>query len=347
MSANSLGQRWTVTTFGESHGVALGAIIDGCPAGVSFDYQLLQRELDRRKPGGNNKSSEGVVSARQESDKVEVLSGVYNGRTLGTPIAMIVKNHDQRSNDYNNIQNKSRVGHADDLWKSKYSHVDHRGGGRSSGRETVSRVMAGAVAQMFVRELYPACEVLGFSCQIGGIELSIEDYKNIESGVFIPDDFSARFPSANNQQVRDLLSNAKVEGHSYGGLAEIWVKNIPKNLGQPVFHKFKSDLAMSYMSVGATTGIEIGLGFQSIQAEGSHFHSPNSSAAKYGGIRGGITTGELVISRVAFKPTSTVLDEAKKGRHDPCIVTRAIPVLEAMTWNLIAEHILWSRQDSL
>jgi chorismate synthase len=345
--ANQFGQRFCVTTFGESHGTALGAVVDGCPAGLHFDFDLLNGEMERRRPGGQSKSHDQIVSSRQEKDEVEVLSGVYEGKTLGTPIAMMVRNMDARSKDYSEIRAKSRHGHADDVWKSKFINVDHRGGGRSSGRETISRVMAGAVAQMFVRSLYPACEVFGFACQIGNIALSAEDYSFIQAGTFLPDDFIARFPSSRHPEVRQLLMDAKMEGKSYGGQAEVWVRNAPKNLGQPVFHKFKSDLAQAYMSIGATVGIEIGAGFESTHAEGSHFHAQDGSPVRYGGIRGGITTGELIISRIAFKPTSTVLDEAKKGRHDPCIVPRAIPVLEAMTWLLLAEHILWSRSDRL
>jgi chorismate synthase len=345
--ANQFGERFCITTFGESHGVALGVIVDGCPAGLHFDFDLLNRELKRRRPGGQSKSHDQIVSNRQEKDEVEVLSGVYDGKTLGTPIAMMVRNMDARSQDYDDIKDQARLGHADGVWKSKFINVDHRGGGRSSGRETISRVMAGAVAQMFVQTMYPACQVLGFACQIGNIELSSEDYSFIQAGSFVPDDFIARFPSSRHPEVRQLLMDAKLEGKSYGGLAEVWVRNPPKNLGQPVFHKFKSDLAQAYMSVGATTGFEIGAGFESTRTEGSHFHGPETSRVKYGGINGGITTGELVISRVAFKPTSTVLDEAKKGRHDPCIVPRAIPVLEAMTWLLLADHILWSRSDRL
>lgn len=345
--ANQFGERFCITTFGESHGTALGVVIDGCPAGVHFDYDLLNREMERRRPGGQSKSHDQIVSARQEKDEVEVLSGIFDGKTLGTPIAMIVRNSDARSGDYNEIKAKPRAGHADDVWRSKFISVDHRGGGRSSGRETSSRVMAGAVAQMFVQQLYPACQVFGFASQIGNIELSAEDYGFIQSGAFVPDDFIARFPSSRHPEVRQLLVDAKTEGKSYGGQAEVWVRNVPKNLGQPVFHKFKSDMAKAYLSLGATVGIEIGAGFESTYAEGSVFHAPESSTLKYGGIRGGITTGELIVSRVAFKPTSTVLDAAKKGRHDPCIVPRAIPVLEAMTWLLLADHILWSRSDRL
>jgi chorismate synthase len=345
--ANQFGERFCITTFGESHGAALGVVIDGCPAGIHFDFDLLKHEMERRRPGGQSKSHDQIVSARQEKDEPEILSGVFDGKTLGTPIAIIVRNVDARSGDYNEIKASPRPGHADDVWRSKFISVDHRGGGRSSGRETLARVLAGTVAQMFVHQVYPACQVFGFANQIGNIALSAEDYSFIQSGAFVPDDFIARFPSSRHPEVRQLLMDAKTEGKSYGGQAEVWVRNAPKNLGQPVFRKFKSDLAQAYLSLGASVGNEIGAGFEATHSEGSIFHAVDSSPIKYGGIRGGITTGELIVSRIAFKPTSTVLDAAKKGRHDPCIVPRAVPVLEAMTWLLLADHILWARTDRL
>lgn len=348
MAANTFGTHFSVTTFGESHGVALGAVIDGCPAGVVFDLSLLQQELKRRRPGSVAVSSEGIVSPRNEKDEVEVLSGIYEGRTLGTPIAMIVRNHDQKSQDYESLKENPRKGHADDVWKRKFGHFDHRGGGRSSGRETLSRVLGGAVAKMFVQQIAPLCEVIGLSSQIGPISLSEEEYAYIRSGLYRPDDFSARFPSPRHEQVRDLLVQARALGESYGGVGEIWIRNVPPNLGQPVFSKFKATLANAMMGLGAAVGFEMGDGFSSAHQLGSHFHGqqdPSNHQEQYGGIRGGITTGELLRLRVAFKPTSSILDIAKQGRHDPCIVVRAIPVMEAMAWITIADHILWTRQD--
>jgi chorismate synthase len=345
MSGNIFGSRFSVITFGESHGVALGAVIDGCPAGVIVDPTLIQRELQRRRPGANSLSSDGIVSPRNEPDKVEILSGIFEGQTLGTPIAMVVRNTDQRSEDYGDIRSKARPGHADDVWKSKYLHVDHRGGGRSSGRETLGRVLGGSIAKMFVNQVAPLCDVVGFTCRIGPMELNGEDYNYIRTGVYLPEDFSARFPSGRHAEVREMLVNARVDGESYGGVAEIWVRNPPPHLGQPVFAKFKATLAQAMMSVGATVGIEVGEGFAAASEQGTRFHDPLHSPGKYGGIRGGFTTGELVSFKVAFKPTSSVLDVAKQGRHDPCIVIRAIPVLEAMTWLTLADHILWARQD--
>lgn len=345
MSGNIFGSRFSVMTFGESHGVALGAVIDGCPSGVVIDVMMIQRELQRRRPGANTASSEGIVSPRNEADRVEVLSGVYEGITLGTPIAMIVRNLDQKSQDYQDILVNPRHGHADDIWRKKYLQVDHRGGGRSSGRETLGRVLGGAVAKQFVNQVAPLCEVMGFSCQIGPMKLTAEDYDYLKNGVYVPDDFSARFPSMRHNEVRELLVQARTHGQSYGGIAEVWVRFPPPNLGQPVFAKFKASLAEAMMSVGATAGIEFGAGFEAASSEGTNFHAPGNPPQQYGGIRGGITTGETICFKVAFKPTSSVLDVAKQGRHDPCIVIRAIPVLEAMTWLCLADHLLWIRQD--
>lgn len=340
MSANSWGRFFCITSFGESHGGGLGVVIDGCPAGLEFDEALLRRELERRRPG--KKKTE---SARNEGDEVEILSGVYEGKTLGTPIAMLVRNVDARSGDYQEIAaGAHRPGHADDMWKTKYAHVDPRGGGRSSGRETVARVMGGAVAQMLVKSLAPECEVLGFASQIGPFALKDSDRQGLDATKI--EGAPARFPSTSqSQEVEALLLNAKSEGRSYGGIAEVQIHRPPIGLGQPVFHKLKADLAAAMMSVGATSGIDFGAGFDATHAEGSRFHRQGESP--YGGIRGGLSTGEKIDFRVAFKPTSSVLDVAKKGRHDPCIVPRAVPVLEAMAWLVLADHLLWSRTDRL
>jgi chorismate synthase len=313
VNANSFGSRFVVTTFGESHGAAMGVVIDGCPAGIHFDEDLLRRELEKRKPG------KAITTARAETDQYEILSGVFENKTLGTPISIIVRNVDAKSSDYD--KQTVRAGHADDVWQNKFGHRDYRGGGRSSGRETVCRVIAGAVARMFLVDL----QVTASAIQIGPIKL-----KNNES----PFD---------NKEVQELLIKAKEEGKSYGGIAEITVNNPPPSLGQPLFHKLKADLASAYMGIGATIGVEFGEGFAAAHAEGSQWHNTNQEG--YGGIRGGISTGEKIISRVAFKPTSSVLDVAKKGRHDPCIVPRALPVLEAMTYLVLADHVLWSRTD--
>lgn len=342
MSANTFGSRFVIHSFGESHGAALGVLIDGCPAGVNFDQELLEKELRRRRPGTHQDSSQ-VVSGRNEKDHPEVLSGVFEKRTLGTPIAIIVRNEDARSEDYEAIRKAPRAGHADDMWKMKFGHSDHRGGGRSSGRETLSRVMGGAVAQMLMKQLSPQTRVIGYASQIGDMELSSEEKAQVlEKNI---DDYQARFPSSRHQEVAELLKQAQAEGESLGGIGEILVQNPPPHLGQPVFHKLKADLAQAFLSVGAVNGFELGAGFQSGASKGTEFHGGDSS--RYGGIRGGISTGESILLRVSFKPTSSILDVAKKGRHDPCILTRALPVLEAMTWLVLADHLLWSKTDRL
>jgi len=349
MGANSFGQRFVITTFGESHGPALGVIVDGCPAQVPFDLTLLKRELERRRPGGITATGQSITSARAEPDHPEILSGVYEGLCLGTPIAMIVRNQDARSVDYAAIAERPRVGHADDVWRAKFGHSDPRGGGRSSGRETVARVMAGAVAQMMLRQLVPGLQVRGFARQIGPLALPDSELAAVEKlSVAEVDGFAARLPSPSlSGPVTELLQTAKQEGRSYGGLVELWLDGVPASLGQPVFHKLKADLAQAMLSVGATSSVELGDGLSVAEAEGSSFHGEASRPERYGGIRGGISTGERVILRVAMKPTATVLHVARAGRHDPCIVPRAIPVLEAMAYLVLADHVLWRRGDRL
>lgn len=342
MGANTFGSRFQVTSFGESHGTALGVLIDGCPAGVPFDSELLKKQLERRRPG-LHRGSKQIVSGRLEQDVAEVLSGVFENKTLGTPIVIMVRNQDARSQDYAAIKTAPRAGHADDVWNSKFGHCDHRGGGRSSGRETVSRVMAGAVAQMLVQKINPSVNVVGFASQIGGYELSTAERSQVLTKQV--DHFQGRFPSSRHQEVAAMLMKAQEDGQSYGGVAEILIPKLVANLGQPVFHKLKSDLAQAFLSVGAANGFELGVGFEARSQSGTSFHRGN--VENYGGIRGGISTGDDVLLRVSFKPTSSILDVAKKGRHDPCIVTRAIPVLEAMTWMVIADHILWARTDQV
>lgn len=347
MGANTFGHHFQIHTFGESHGTALGCVIEGCPSKVPFDLELLKAELYRRRPGQHGtKSSEGV-SQRNETDEPEVLSGVFEGKTLGTPIAIIVRNQDAKSKDYDQIKTQSRAGHADDVWSQKFGHRDHRGGGRSSGRETVARVMGGAVAKMLLRELAPQMQILGFSTQIGPLQLSQaekEKFLSQANGKNYPQDhFYARFPSSEENKVRDLLKEAQDSGESYGAKAEIRVRGMVPNLGQPVFHKLKSDLAAALLSIGAVAGIQIGEGSPESE-KGTEFHQ-SSASSKYGGIRGGISTGEDLILQVTLKPTSSILDVAKKGRHDPCIVTRAIPVLESMVALVLADHMLLKRLD--
>ncbi len=338
MSANSFGQHFRVTTFGESHGVGLGAVIDGCPAGVRFNQERFEWWLKRRRPG------HALTSQRQESDVPQILSGIFEGKTLGTPIAALVLNQDARSQDYEQIKQEPRRGHADDLWKLKFSHSDHRGGGRASGRETLARVMAGSVAEMFLKEVLPELKVVAFVSQIGPIQLKTEDRSVVDKLIAEKVDlYQARFPGSQGAEVEALLKQAQAEGQSYGGKVELHIKALPVGLGQPVFHKFKSDLASALMGIGATNSIEFGLGFHAGEISGTEFHQ--STPDVYGGIRGGITTGEPLALSLGFKPTSSILDTAKRGRHDPAIMIRAVPVVESMAFLVIADHMLWQRLD--
>jgi len=263
---------------------------------------------------------------------------------LGTPIAILVRNKDQKSQDYDQIKSSPRAGHADDVWLAKFGHRDHRGGGRSSGRETVARVMAGAVAQMLCKQLAPQLQLKAFSSQVGSYSLTATESAQVWNQDI--DSFTARFPSAQHEKVKELLTLAQSQGESYGGTAEVRIKDAPAGLGQPVFHKLKADLAQAYMSVGATSGVELGAGSEASREKGTSFHQ-SAQSENYGGIRGGISTGEEIVLKVHFKPTSSILDVAKKGRHDPYIVTRAVPVLEAMTWMVLADHLLWMKTDQV
>lgn len=336
--ANTFGRFIKVTSFGESHGSALGVVIDGLPAGIDFDENLLFRDLERRRPG-----STWYVSKRSESDQPEILSGIYKNKTLGSPIAVIVRNQDAKSESYTEIEKSPRIGHADDVYKDKYQYVDHRGGGRSSGRETLARVIAASFCKMYLKKIYPDLKVVGWAQQIGSFIAHAEEIENLtRSKIDHPADlYFARFPAPKNQ-TQDIESFFKhlIDTHdSMGGFAKIQIQNPPKNLGQPVFHKLKSDLASAMMSVGATLSFELGDSQQNLLLKGSEFHQQMDST-RYAGIRGGISTGEDIELKVGIKPTSSILDISKKGRHDPCILVRAIPVLEAMAILVITDQIM-------
>lgn len=343
MQANSIGQVFKYHSFGESHGPAMGLIIEGCPSGLRISEKLLQEELNRRRPGHFPWDS-----ARKEQDSIQILSGVFKGKTLGTPIAMLAFNKNQKSKDYDKIKKNPRPGHSEDLWNFKFSHYDHRGGGRSSGRETLGRVATGAVARMLIKKLCPSFKVLAFVKQIENIRLSPAELKTATALLKKSqnsDSFIARMPhKEKSKQAFKLLMASKQTGESLGSMVELWIENLPKALGQPIFHKFKSDLAQSIMSLGASASFEIGLGTDSSRAKGSEFHKNKKN---YGGIRGGLTTGERVVVRVAFKPPSSIGKTAKQGRFDPCIGPRAVPVLEAIACMVTADHLLWNRLDRL
>ena len=343
MSSNSIGNVFKFHSFGESHGPAMGVVIEGCPSGLNISEKILQAELERRRPG-----KQIWDSPRKELDKAEIVSGVFKGKSLGTPITVLVFNKDQRSKDYDEIKKQARKGHSEDLWKIKFKHYDHRGGGRSSGRETLARVIAGAFARMLIKKLCPSFKVLAFVRQIEQISLQKHELKQAEQllkNSKTADSFIARMPhKEKSQKALELLMQAKKENDTLGSLLELWIENLPQGLGQPLFHKFKSDLAQAIMSLGASTALEIGLGKESAKMRGSQFHKTSSH---YGGIRGGLTTGERVIIRAVFKPPASMGKVAKKGRFDPCIGPRAVPVLEAIARSVTADHLLWKRLDQL
>jgi chorismate synthase len=365
MSANSFGTIFKVTTFGESHGNTLGCVIDGCPAGVDFMEDLLLHELERRRPGQHKDpvqakdETSAIVSQRKEEDQPELLSGIFQGKTLGTPIALMVRNKDQRSEDYTEIKNKPRAGHADDVWKNKFGISDHRGGGRSSGRETVCRVLAGSLAQMMIRQINPQLQIHAYLSQIGSFFLTDKQEQNFlnelgrQSNSFDEtkkilkhpvDAYFARFPTDDSSVLKSALLKAQSEGESFGAVIKVVIRNAPANLGQPVFHKLKSDLTAALMSIGAVHAVQLGV--SNSFEKGSEFHGLQDQK-QYGGIRGGISTGEDIHLSLQIKPTSSILDIAKKGRHDPCIGIRAIPVVESMIALVLADHLLWQRLDRI
>ena len=339
MGANTFGNLFKCHTFGESHGPALGVVIDGCPAGVPFSFEVLKRELNRRRPG-----RWPWTTARKEPDSPEVLSGVFEGKTLGTPIAIIVQNKEVRSEDYRKIRTAPRPGHADDLWREKFSHWDWRGGGRASGRETLGRVLAGAVARMALSQVCLNFHIMAFVRQIGDLSLEEEELKeadNLFASKTLSEEYPACFPhKVKSKEAVQILMEAKAKGESLGSLVEVWIKGLPKGLGQPVFHKFKADLAGAFLGIGASAGVFIGESASS----GTDFHSKNTS---YGGLRGGLTTGENIKMRIPFKPPSSLKEVAIKGRHDPCIGPRAVSVVEAMACLVTLDHLLWQRLDRI
>ncbi len=340
MVGNLFGHSFRVMSFGESHGEALGVVIDGLPSGIKVDEELLKSFLARRRPGASE-----VTSSRDEKDQPEILSGVLDGLTLGTPVAVIIRNQDARSKDYENL--KPRKGHADEVWLKKYEHVDLRGGGRSSGRETLSRVIAGAFAKMAFKDQFKDTEVVSFTSSIGSVILKENKDKELLSKWDVRKGFNNDLVSMNEDElplIRDLLLKAKSEGESYGGKISVKVFSPPESLGQPVFGKLKAVLTGSLMSVGAFNGVEIGEGFKAASLKGTDFHQ-NENVDVYGGVQGGISTGKTISLSISVKPTSSILDVAKKGRHDPCIVPRACVVAESMVWITLFDMLLQRKSE--
>lgn len=326
---NTFGTAFRLTTFGESHGPALGAVVDGCPAGVSLTVEDLQSALDRRRPGQSP-----LTTARAEPDRVELLSGVFEDKTLGTPIAAIVRNQDARSADYERLRMEDRPGHADSAWRARFKHRDHRGGGRTSARETLSRVLGGAVAEALLRRELPELKVVGWVSQVGAVRAD-HPAPGLTRAAVDAHPTRCADPSTAARMELDILA-AREAGDSLGGTVDVRIEGLPVGLGEPVFGKLKAQLAAAFGSVNAVSGVTWGAPdfAESIALPGSAFHARRDV---YGGIQGGLSSGEPVLLRAWFKPVSTLGPHAKAGRHDPCVLPRAVPVLEAMASLVLAD----------
>jgi len=320
LASNSFGTLFRITTFGESHGPALGVVMDGCPSGIELCEEDFLPELARRRPGQSE-----VTTARQESDTPRILSGVFEGKTTGMPICVVVFNEGQRSKDYERLRESFRPGHADETYAGKYGHRDHRGGGRASGRETVTRVIAGVVARKILPE---EVRIIAHTKRIGSLEATEFLPETIEQNPMRCAD------PAVAKAMADYVLRLKAAHDSTGGLVAVSVQNTPKHLGEPVFEKLKAQLAQAILSVGAVTGFAYGAGFDTATMRGLEYIGDR---ANFGGILGGISTGEDLSLTVSIKPSTSVGDVAREGRHDPCIVPRVIPVLEAMVAIVLAD----------
>ncbi|MFP5386451.1 MAG: chorismate synthase [Bacteriovoracia bacterium] len=323
MSGNSFGQLYKITTFGESHGEALGVVIDGIPAGLKVSIEDLKKELKRRAPGQHS-----VHTSRKEDDIPEILSGVFEDKTLGTPITVIVRNTNQRSQDYDKLKETYRPGHADKTTMMKYGHRDHRGGGRASGRETLARVIGGYFAGLVL----PTVSFYAFIEEVAHFKLTHppKDHSTDRGEINIPD-------KKMSDEVITFLKSCKEKGESAGGVVTLSIQNPPRGLGEPVFDKLKADFAKAMLSIPACIGFSISSGFELAKLPGTQM---SMNSANFGGMEGGISNGEEILLKMAFKAPSTLGENAKSGRHDPCILPRVIPVVEAMAKIVMADHFL-------
>lgn len=356
---NTIGRIFKVTTFGESHGVAIGGVIDGMPAGIEIDLDRVQHELNRRRPGQSD-----IVTPRNEKDQVKILSGIFEGKTTGTPIGFIVENENQHSSDYENIRNTFRPSHADYTYSAKYGIRDHRGGGRSSARETISRVVAGAFARQALEQI--GVEIYAYTSQVGNIALE-KDYKKYDPTLIETNDVRCPHPLV-AEKMREIISRAKANGDTIGGVITGVIKGCPVGLGDPVFGKLHARLGEAMLSINAAKGFEYGMGFDDVRHYGSDmidsFVCENgtikTTTNHSGGIQGGISNGEDIYFRVAFKPVATLLKNIEtidkdgnitilkaKGRHDPCVLPRAVPIVEAMAAIVILDAYLLNKTTHL
>ena len=353
MPGNSHGKLFKVTTYGESHGEAIGCIIDGCPPNLKIDIEYIQKDLDRRKPGKTRHTSQ-----RRESDTVKILSGVFEGKSTGTPISLIIYNEDARSKDYSDIKDLYRPGHADITYDKKYGTRDYKGGGRSSARETATRVAAGAIAKLYLKENFNL-DIQGYVSQLGPIAAEIINYKDIENNPFF-------FPDKNKvQELEDYMDALRKEGNSIGARINVVAKNVPAGFGEPVFDRIDADIAKAMMSINAVKGVEIGAGFESVTQKGTEHRDEIDSKKGFlsnnsGGTLGGITSGQDIEVSMAIKPTSSIRLPGKsidnkgqdstvitKGRHDPCVGIRAVPIAESMLALVLIDHALRHKAQNL
>lgn len=359
MRGNTIGTLFKVTTYGESHGSGIGVVVDGCPAGLSIDENFIQSELDRRKPGQSK-----IVTQRKESDTATILSGIFNGLSTGVPIAIHIPNEDQKSKDYDHIKDIFRPSHADFTYHNKFGLRDYRGGGRSSARETAARVAAGAIAKLLLNHF--GITIHAYVSQVGNIKLDnfiTTDFSKIEDNIVRCPDMSKA------DEMIELISSIRKQGDTVGGMVTCQILGCPAGLGEPVFDRLHADLAKAMLSINAAKGFEYGTGFDSVEMKGSQhndsfFTDENgkiSTTTNYsGGIQGGISNGMPIYFNVAFKPVATIVQAQDtvdidgntaiaegKGRHDPCVVPRAVPIVEAMAAITLADHILRNRSSKL
>ena len=351
---NSFGNIFRLTTFGESHGKAIGGIIDGCPAGYKIDLDHISYEMQRRKPGQSK-----IVTQRKEDDSVEFLSGIFEGKTTGTPIGFLIKNKDQKSKDYDHLKDSFRPSHADFVYEKKYGFRDYRGGGRSSARETACRVVAGAIAKQILENI----DIYAFTSSIGTISIDddyiVDNQKSIEDSIVRCPDISI------SEKMINEIKNARKNGDTLGGIVKCIIKNVPVGLGEPVFNKLHSELGRAMLSINAVKGFEYGSGFNGTKMIGSEHNdiikTDETTLSNYsGGIQGVISNGMDIYFNVAFKPVATVMKDQQtidskgkesvikgKGRHDPCVVPRAIPIVEAMAAMVILDYYLINKTKTV
>ncbi|MGB5306113.1 MAG: chorismate synthase [Gammaproteobacteria bacterium] len=352
MSGNSIGKLFTVTGFGESHGQALGCIVDGCPPGIELSEEDLQHDLDRRKPGKSRHTTQ-----RRESDEVQILSGVFEGRTIGTPIGLLIQNQDQRSKDYTGIKDRFRPGHADYTYQQKYGVRDYRGGGRASARETAMRVAAGAIAKKYLRQAY-GIEIRGYLKQLGPIVLELKDWSEVDQNPFFSPD------PARVAELEAYMDALRKEGNSVGARIDVRATGVPPGLGEPIFDRLDAEIAHALMSINAVKGVEIGAGFACVDQKGTEHRdeiTPDGFLSNHaGGVLGGISSGQDILASIALKPTSSIripgrtidiqgkpVEVITTGRHDPCVGIRATPIAEAMLAIVLMDHLLRHRAQNL